>query len=458
MMITVVNFYTVGTYAAKIDKKAKITLQSANQPTKITKGKSYTVKGKMVSNKKMKRVEIGIVYAKSNKWTKYKYDKKKVNAKTFNIGKAASKLKFQKLAVGTYYYRMYAHTKDGVVIVLNKKFTVVKPPAATTTTTTTNNSSSSSSANSSAANTSTTATQTTTSSSQGGGLIETILDILNGSDKEDNIKLSNYNFPIKYNVGSKYTVKGKITSDNPIKRIEAGIVVTATNKWTEYKYDNKAVNAKSFDLSNVASTLKFEELPGGTFTYRIYAHTQNGVTTVLNKSFTVNPSNKANGAIKWATAIAADDKYTYGKGYGGYFTCCVCAKKTENKEDTKFTCMPFLAAAYAHGTGDSSLMNGGRHIMNLNDDNFKGTLGKAWFKVGLCKDLSIEDLQPGDVIIKWSANNETGHSWMYGGGDKIIEAVPADIRVLNSGAAAKLRRYGTSEGTPSKNYVMRYRK
>ena len=32
----------------------------------------------------------------------------------------------------------------------------------------------------------------------------------------------------------------------------------------------------------------------------------------------------------------------------------------------------------------------------------------------------------------------------------------AQIAVKN-GAAAKLRRYGSSEGTPSKNYVMRYK-
>lgn len=99
----------------------------------------------------------------------------------------------------------------------------------------------------------------------------------------------------------------------------------------------------------------------------------------------------------------------------------------------------------------------GFHFMHLNDKNFKGKLGDAWFKIGLCKDLSIEDLQPGDVIIKWSDNDASGHAWMYGGGDTIIEAVPSDIRVLSTGAAAKLRNYGRKEGKPKKNYVMRFR-
>jgi hypothetical protein len=286
--------------------------------------------------------------------------------------------------------------------------------------------------------------------------------LLSVADKDntaegDRVIVTGAVFPSKYSVGKACSVKGKIASRNVIKRVEIGIIVKATNKWSQYKYDNKAVNAKTFDISKAASALKFDQLPGGTFTYRIYVHTANGVTTLLNETFTVTPSGKPAAAIKWATMIANNDKFTYGKGYGSYFNCCVCDKKTEKSIDARFTCMPFLAAAYAHGTGNPKLMNKGKHVMNLNDKNFQGDLGTAWFKLGLCKDLTIKDLQPGDVIIKWSDTNDSGHAWMYGGGDKIIEAVPAGIRVLNSGAAKKLKRYGTSEGRTGKNYVMRYR-
>ena len=159
---------------------------------------------------------------------------------------------------------------------------------------------------------------------------------------------------------------------------------------------------------------------------------------------------RAQAAIEWASMIAADNSFTYGQGT---FKCYVCGTAPRKK----YTCMPFLAAAYAHGAKDPIMLSGGRHVINLHDGNFKGELGQIWEKVGLCKNLTIDDLEPGDVIIKWSAGNNSGHAWMYGGGDTIIEAVPSDIHVLTSGAAAKLRRYGTSEGTPSKNYVMRYR-
>ena len=398
-----------------------VKLTKSNAPTTITQGSKFTIKGTIKAKKKIKRVEIGVTTAGGGKWTSLKYDNKKVNSKTFKIKKAASKIKFQKLKAGTYIYRIYVHTSDKKVrCVMNQTFTVTEPaPAAAPSATTT-----------------TTATST--------------------SAAADKVTLSGVNFPTNYPVGKVFNTMGTVSCNNTIKRIEAGIVVAATNKWSEYKYDAN-VNSESFDLKKVDSALMFSKLPGGDFYYRIYVHTANGVTIALNKKFTVTPSTKPLAAINWATNIANDSRFTYGKGYGGYFTCPVCAGKFGSSQ-AQYTCMPFLAAAFAHGSGESSLLGSGRHVMNLNDDNFKGTLGNYWFKVGLCRDLDIKDLQPGDVIIKWSASNDSGHSWMYGGGDTIIEAVPADIRVLSTGAATKLKRYGSSEGTPSKNYVMRFRK
>jgi len=423
----------------------KVKLSGANAPTSITLGKSYSIKGKIVSNKKMSRVEIGIVSA-NNKWTKYKYDNKKVNATSFNIKKADNTLKFGKLPAGKYYYRIYAHVKgEKAIVVLNKSFTVKKAVAKKSATTKKTSTSKATTVKKISTNKATTAQKTTSNKAT------------SVKPVADKVSLSGYNCPTSYAVGSNYKIKGQIKCNNTIKRVEIGIVVTATNKWSEYKYNNSAVNAKTFDISKAAPTLKFNKLPGGKFTYRIYVHTDKGVTLALNKSFVVKPSSKPKAAIEWATKVAKNDKFTYGKGYGSHSTCCVCAGRCNAKEDAQFTCMPFLAAAYAHGTRHPALVNNGRHLMYLNDKNFKSGREDAWFKVGLCKDLKIEDLQPGDVIIKWSDDDCSGHAWMYGGGDSIIEAVPADIHVLNKGAAAKLKRYGKTEGITSKNYVMRFR-
>ena len=175
-------------------------------------------------------------------------------------------------------------------------------------------------------------------------------------------------------------------------------------------------------------------------------------------SVTSGASPAAQAAIAWATKIANDDSYTYGKGYGGYFTCCVCAECTK-ASDKKFTCMPFLAAAYAHGSNDPYLMKNGKHKMYLTDENFEGKLGKYWYKVGKCKDLEFADLQPGDCVVKYASNNSSGHVWMYGGEDKVIEAVPSDIRVVN-GAKKKFKSYKNGEsktGQGDLNYVMRFK-
>ena len=60
-------------------------------------------------------------------------------------------------------------------------------------------------------------------------------------------------------------------------------------------------------------------------------------------------------------------------------------------------------------------------------------------------------------MIQWSAHNDnSGHVWMYAGGDNIVEShgggFTAGSIALKSGAASRLKRYGNN----SKNYVMRY--
>lgn len=163
---------------------------------------------------------------------------------------------------------------------------------------------------------------------------------------------------------------------------------------------------------------------------------------------------RAQKAVEWAEELAADDRYGYGQGTSRCNICGLMPKK-------QYTCMPFLAAAYAHGAGDPVLFANGVHKMYLNDKNFRGDYGTVWEKIDLCKNLTIDDLRPGDVIIKWSDNDDSGHAWMYAGDDLIVEAAPsgsyANQIAVKEGAAAKLRRYGSSEGIPSKNYVMRYR-
>lgn len=398
-------------------------------PSKIEAGDSFILKGKIVSNTKIKRVEIGVVNRNTNKWTSQKYDNSGVNAMSFNLVRADKYIKFGKLKEGSYMYRIYAHTYDKKVhIVLNKPFTVVKKA-------------------STKSNKSTKSTLATSSSSK---------------DSTKKVSLSGHNTPPNYNVGRKINVRGTMTYSKRMSRIEIGIVFAPTNKWTEYKYDRR-IFAKSFDISRAASTLKFEKLPGGAYYYRAYAHTPDGVKLVINKRFVVKPSKKPHLAVVWARKIANDNSFTYGKkpetsSSGCYFCKTNHRLKPKGFEKT-YVCLTFLGAAYAHGAKDPEILKKcqkGKLTMYSNNSNF--TKFSCWMKLGKCKELNISDLQIGDIIVDWSDDcSGDGHVWMYAGGDTYVDSEgfgwSADSIAVRKGANSYYK-YCKKD---NRNYVMRYR-
>lgn len=239
LTVTALVSATVFTYAAG----SKVTISGYTAPKTLKAGQSFTIRGTVSSNVKIKRVEVGIVNA-YNQWTRYKYDNKNVYAKSFNLSKADSSLSFGKLNHGSYKYRIYVHTTDGKVhTVLNQKFSVSKATAKTAAAT--------------------------------------------------EVKISGHTLPKALTAGQSFAAKGKLTSSSVIKRVEIGIAVKGGG-WTSYKYDNKSVNAKTFDISKADSKLKFSALKAGTYCYRIYAHTADGkVHIVLNHTFTVTAKKAA---------------------------------------------------------------------------------------------------------------------------------------------------------------------
>lgn len=424
MLIVMLMMSTVNVNAAS----TKVWVKGLKAPTTLKQGSSFSVKGYVKSNKKIKKVEIGIVDS-ANRWTPYKYSKK-TNTKKFNIKKADKKLKFGKLPSGKYNYRIYAHTgKKTVTCVVDQPFYVEGTVAAVY-------------------------TPTSSGSSSGGTAI---------ASQATDISLDNANFPGDYSVGRAFNVRGIISSDEIITRVEAGITVTATNKWTDYKYDG-LVMSKSFDLSRAASSLRFDLLPGGQFTYRVYAHTTSGVKIVVNRSFRVTPSNRPQAAVNWATNIANDDSFTYGKKpetskVGCYF-CGTNQKKKPAGYEKTYVCCTFAGAAYAHGAGDPALLSAcQKGKMTIYENNYNFSKFDCWMKIGSCKDLTVNDLLPGDVVIDWSdSNGSDGHVWIYAGGDTLVDSEgygwEAKSIAVRSGAAKKLAGYAKD----SKNYVMRYRK
>lgn len=397
-------------------------ISGQNLPSDCTAGTAFSIKGTISCSNNINRIEIGIVDANVNRWTAQKYDKT-VNTKSFNIADAASAVRFESVPAGTYRYRIYAHTSSGVTLLLNHKFIVsaAKAPEVTPQPAASNN----------------------TAASSG-------------------VKFTGYNLPGTYNVGNSFTPKGTISSDQTISRIEVGIVFAPSGKWTDYKYDSN-INSKSFNVANAASALKFNKLPGGTYRYRIYAHTAKGVTIVLNHKFTVNPSNKPQAAVNWARNIANDNSFTYGaKPYCHDLGCYFCGTNQKIKPkgyEKTYVCLTFVGAAYAHGAKDPEILarcQKGQLTVSSNNANF--TMVSCWMKLGAMRDVPFEDLQPGDVLVDYSEDNGHGHVWMYVSGDTYVDAGyagwGADTIAVRSGARSY---YNECAREDKANYVMRYR-
>lgn len=191
---------------------------------------------------------------------------------------------------------------------------------------------------------------------------------------------------------------------------------------------------------------------------------EKGETTDL---YAVWTGDGAAAAIAWAVDIAADDSFAYGKkpaanAIGCYFCGTNCGPVKHNKPkgyEKTYVCLTFVAAAYAHGTEDPEIYyacSHGKMPLYENDKNFSQF--SCWTKIGKCKNLSVNDLQPGDVIINWSAHSDnSGHTCMYIGGNDIVECSGGgwganSIAVKHDTASGRLKRYGRD----GKSYVMRY--
>ncbi|MBQ3428612.1 MAG: Ig-like domain-containing protein [Mogibacterium sp.] len=170
-------------------------------------------------------------------------------------------------------------------------------------------------------------------------------------------------------------------------------------------------------------------------------------------------------AVAWAVKIANDDSFTYGKkpqtsNLGCYF-CGTNQKRKPKGYEKTYVCLTFVHAAYAHGAGDPVMLRecqNASHVLSVNNDNFSHY--SCWQKVGLTKNLTIDDLQPGDVICWYSSSGySNGHMAMYIGNNQICDAEgikdcwgPASIAVRGN-AAGQLR---SATRHSSKSYVMRY--
>ena len=410
-------------------------------PTSLVKGNGFALKGKIYTSKKMTSVTVGVTDA-SGRWTSINCTKK-LSATSFNVASVDSKIKFGQLPAGNYKYKIVVNTTGGKANAILKPFRVINTAGVSTSTNVTTQPSASAPA-----------VSVTADSSQS-----------LAKSESDKVTLNGVNVPGTYRVGSNFVPKGTVIASEPIKRIEAGIVFAPTNKWLSHKYDSSSVNSNSFNLGSAASKLRFDQLPAGTYRYRIYVHTKSGIYLALNHKFSVTASGKPQAAVNWAIKVANDNSFTYGKkpqtSRLGCYYCGTTQKKKPKGYEKTYVCMTFVHAAYAHGAGDAAMLaddKAARYTLSLNDWNFQHY--DCWEKIGLCKDLTVADLLPGDVICWWADDDASGHLSMYAGNGNIVDAAVegwgADSIALRSGKAASYLKTGANFN--KKSYVMRYRK
>lgn len=202
-------------------------------------------------------------------------------------------------------------------------------------------------------------------------------------------------------------------------------------------------------------------------------------TSTANFAVTEEPLSSrqaAENAVKWAIDIANDDSFNYGQkgsngpGYANRCGCYFCGtndKKVKLSGDDRYyktwPCMPFITAAYAHGAGDPEVLKTCQSCRTLetNDNNWHNY--DCFEFVGRMSELSVSDLQVGDVLVHYDEHNggskKGGHMSMYAGNGNIVDSSgggwAASSIALREGKAESYLR-GKWNAEPSKNYVMRY--
>ena len=96
-------------------------IKSVKAPSRVKKGKAFTIKGTVKSNKRIKKVTVQVLDSAGTAVLKAS---KKPNAKSYSVKKLDSKIKFKKLKRGSYTYQVIATDSVQTLTLVNKPFNV----------------------------------------------------------------------------------------------------------------------------------------------------------------------------------------------------------------------------------------------------------------------------------------------------------------------------------------------
>ena len=78
--------------------------------------------------------------------------------------------------------------------------------------------------------------------------------------------LSGETYPTTMAAGSSFSLKGTLTGTNPITRVEIGVPRQSDGQCVSgFHFDAAGLNTQSYSIANADSSLKFGQLPAGSY-------------------------------------------------------------------------------------------------------------------------------------------------------------------------------------------------
>ena len=104
------------------EKMSTLGIRSLRAPDKIKQGKKFSIRGKVKSNKKIKKVTVRVLDSNGSKVFSVT---KKPNSKSYSIKKVDKKIKFGKLKKGSYTFQVIATDSVQKLKLVNRQFSVI---------------------------------------------------------------------------------------------------------------------------------------------------------------------------------------------------------------------------------------------------------------------------------------------------------------------------------------------
>ena len=227
----------------------------------------------------------------------------------------------------------------------------------------------------------------------------------------------------------------------------------------------------------LSGTVALATVPtAGVIGYGVSHHTQRTDGCIPAEYDEPSGATGAAAAVEWAIQIANDDSFNYGikRKDGGFASACGCYFCGTNDRKVKrakaagdpnaekyyktYVCMTFVTAAYAHGAKDPTALEICESCGTF--DSHEGIFDQMpnLTKVGLMKDLTVDDLQVGDILVHYAADNDSGHMSLYAGDGNIVDSSgggwdPGSISLKEGKADNYLKM---NLGDRNLNFVARY--